>query len=199
MNRLQRALKGILGALDGLGRRSALLGGLAVSVHAEPRFTRDVDLAVAVSDDADAEGLVSQLRSLGYRVLTVVEQTATHRLATVRLAPPGEPDAGILVDLLFASSGIEPEIVGAAQPVQVFEGVTASVIRRGHLIALKILARDDLRRPIDASDLIALLRSRSPADLEDARAALRLITQRGFSRGKNLLAELEALIPSSGR
>jgi hypothetical protein len=34
-----------------------LIGGLAVSVRAEPRFTRDIDLAVAVTDDRDAESL----------------------------------------------------------------------------------------------------------------------------------------------
>jgi hypothetical protein len=33
----------------------ALVGGLAVSVHVEPRFTRDIDLAVAVAGDAKAE------------------------------------------------------------------------------------------------------------------------------------------------
>lgn len=198
MNRLQRALEEILGELDRFGRRSALLGGLAVSVHAEPRFTRDVDLAVAVSNDADAEELVSQLRGRGYRVLTVVEQTATRRLATVRLAPPGEPDAGILVDLLFASSGIEPEIVEAAGRLRVFEDVETAVIRRGHLIALKILARDDDRRPMDRADLIALIRGASEADLDEAREALELIAQRGFARGKDLLAGLDAMLVRAG-
>jgi hypothetical protein len=198
VNRLQRALEEILGELDRFGRRSALLGGLAVSVHAEPRFTRDVDLAVAVSNDADAEELVSQLRGRGYRVLTVVEQTATRRLATVRLAPPGEPDAGILVDLLFASSGIEPEIVEAAGRLRVFEDVETAVIRRGHLIALKILARDDDRRPMDRADLIALIRGASEADLDEAREALELIAQRGFARGKDLLAGLDAMLVRAG-
>ena len=38
-----------LSQLQTLGARTALLGGLAVSAWAEPRFTRDVDLAVAVA------------------------------------------------------------------------------------------------------------------------------------------------------
>ena len=37
--------------LERAGCRWALLGGLAVSVRAEPRFTRDIDLAVAVESD----------------------------------------------------------------------------------------------------------------------------------------------------
>jgi hypothetical protein len=43
---------------EGLQRASvpfALVGGLAVSVPAEPRFTRDIDLAVAVAGDVEAE------------------------------------------------------------------------------------------------------------------------------------------------
>ncbi len=43
------------GWLGRLGLRWALIGGLAVAVRAEPRFTRDVDLAVAVADDRELE------------------------------------------------------------------------------------------------------------------------------------------------
>jgi hypothetical protein len=195
VNRIRDVLKNVLAALGALDRKSALVGGFAVSVHAEPRFTRDVGLAVSVPDDAAAEQLVRQLQERGYRPLDVFEQTATRRLATVRLAPPGEPDAGVLVDLHFAFSGIEPEIVEAAGRIRVFEGMEAAVIRRGHLIALKIFARDDDRRPMDRADLVALIRGSSPRDLEEAREALRLITERGYSRGKNLIHELEALTP----
>jgi hypothetical protein len=39
----------------------ALVGGLAVSARAEPRFTRDADLAVAVARDAEAEALIRAL------------------------------------------------------------------------------------------------------------------------------------------
>jgi hypothetical protein len=53
---------------DGLQRASvsfALVGGWAVSVRVEPRFTRDIDLAVAVAGDAQAEALVSALATEG--------------------------------------------------------------------------------------------------------------------------------------
>ena len=72
-----------------------------------------------------------------------MEQEATSRLATVRLVSPGQTASGVVVDLLFASSGIEPEIVAAADPLEVFPGVTLPVACRGHLIALKTLSRDD--------------------------------------------------------
>src|SRR5215210_7635126 len=63
----------------------ALIGGLAVSVRTEPRFTRDADLAVAVADDVEAETLIDRLRGSGYGIGTVLEQQAVGRLSTVRL------------------------------------------------------------------------------------------------------------------
>ncbi|MBL8899776.1 MAG: hypothetical protein JNM84_19250 [Planctomycetes bacterium] len=47
----------------------ALVGGLAVSVRCEPRFTRDLDLAVAVASDLEAEALVREWIRGGYRIL----------------------------------------------------------------------------------------------------------------------------------
>lgn len=46
--RLFETLAQILSRLEEQGAGMALLGGLAVSTWTEPRFTRDVDLAVAV-------------------------------------------------------------------------------------------------------------------------------------------------------
>ena len=58
---------------------------------------------------------------------------------------------------------------------------------------MKVLSRDDQRRPADLGDLRALLAVATPDDIERARELLRLITQRGFARGKDLLAELTSL------
>ena len=103
----ERALAAIARELGSRGRQFALVGGLAVSVRAEVRFTRDVDIAVLVTDDADAEQLVLELRQSGYRAVASVEHETKRRLSTVRLLG-GD---GVKVDLLFASSGIEHEIV----------------------------------------------------------------------------------------
>jgi hypothetical protein len=54
------------------GKRFALVGGLAVSVRAEVRFTRDVDLAVAVSSDAEAESLVHRDQDLEAKLASVL-------------------------------------------------------------------------------------------------------------------------------
>jgi hypothetical protein len=51
MNAVEVALRAIAADLDGRKARWALIGGFAVSIRSEPRFTRDVDVAVAVSGD----------------------------------------------------------------------------------------------------------------------------------------------------
>jgi hypothetical protein len=48
-----------------------------VSVRAEPRLTRDVDVAVSVSDDTGAEALIRSLSDLGHRVVFLLEQEET--------------------------------------------------------------------------------------------------------------------------
>lgn len=193
MNRLAAALQLAASHLSGRNRRFALVGGLAVSARTEPRFTRDVDLAVAAVDDSDAESLVHGLAALGYRILATVEQEGKGRLAAVRLLSPGEKETGVVVDLLFASSGIEPDVVKGAEPLEVFPGVEVPVARLGHLLALKALSADT-RRPQDAVDIEALLREANAEDRRLAQEAATSIDDRGFGRGKNVRAELDRLV-----
>jgi predicted nucleotidyltransferase len=170
------------------------VGGLAVSVRTEPRLTRDADLAVLVTDDQDAEALVRALQVRRWRVVAAMEQEAAGRLATVRLAPADESGLGTVVDLLFASSGIEPEIVTAADAIEAMPGYTVPVARIGHLIALKILARDDRSRPQDRVDLAALLNRADAEALREARGALALVTRRGYQRERDLLGALDTAL-----
>lgn len=190
-SRLEEVARGAQQALQELDVAHALIGGLAVSARAEPRFTRDVDLAVAVASDREAEGVINGLTGRGYRILAVLEQEVTGRLATVRFQPPEIGEQGTILDLLFASSGIEPEIVDTATEIEAFPDLKIKVAEIGELLALKILARDDKRRPQDAVDIRALLAEATDADLASAKKALVLITDRGYHRGRDLLTELE--------
>lgn len=195
MTLLEEALRRVTGDLHARRKRFALIGGLAVSARSEPRFTRDVDLAVAVESDREAESLALDLKGAGYRVVAQVEKEATGRLATVRLSPPGDPGAGgVVVDLIFASSGIEPELVEGADALEIFPGVVVPVASVAHLIALKVLARDDRSRPQDRVDLRQLLDVAGSEDLERARAALRRIHELGFHRNRDLIRALDDLL-----
>ena len=172
----------------------AVVGGFAVSARAEPRFTRDVDLVVAVRSDADAEQAVHALRVRGHRIIALVEHEAARRLATARLAPPGEDPGGILLDVLFASSGIEPEIAAEADELEILPGLRVPVARTGHLLALKLLSRDARTRPQDQVDLVELRRIATLSDIEDARRAVAAIHARGFQRDRDLVRDLERLV-----
>jgi hypothetical protein len=102
--------------------------------------------------------------------------------------------ADIVVDLLFASSGIEPEITQAAEPLGITTGLRVPVATVRHLIALKVLARDDLDRPQDAADLRALRRVADQDDLAQAKEATALIEARGFNRGRDLRRALDDFV-----
>lgn len=53
--------------LDELEARWVLIGGLAVGARTVPRFTQDLDVAVAVSEDNEAELLVRGFLRRVYR------------------------------------------------------------------------------------------------------------------------------------
>jgi hypothetical protein len=185
------AAKAVTAHLTRLGVDYALVGGFAISVRTEPRFTQDLDLVVAVDDDSAAERVVWSLSQQGYETTSIVEQELKERLATVRLKAP---DRSGLIDLLFASSGIEPEIAAAAEPMPVLPGLGLPVARVGHLLALKILARDDETRPQDFADIRALLSVADEAELARAAEAVELIHERGYDRGRDLRAALAGLL-----
>lgn len=193
---LEASLRAIADALRRHRARWALVGGLAVSVHAEPRLTRDADVAVSVADDAEAERLVAALGADGYRVAATVDHEPTGRLATVRLVRAVAPE--LVTDLLFASSGIEDQVVGGAELVEVLPGLTLPVASAAHLVAMKVLARDDRQRPADADDLRRLGEGMTVAQWEQALAAAEAISARGFDRGRDVVGGVRALAADNG-
>ena len=192
MTPLERSLRDAVDTLGRAGARFALVGGLAVAARAEPRLTRDADLAVAVGSDAEAESVVRSMVTEEFRVVATLEHERSRRLAAVRVTR-ASTDLSTVTDLLFASSGIEPEIVSSADDIEIVPGLTLPVATVGHLIATKLLARDDRRRPADADDLARLAAAAGSGDWEHAAAAVLLIQQRGFDRGRDLVSALERL------
>lgn len=190
MNDLETLLHRISGVFDEQMQPWAVVGGLAVSVRTEPRFTRDLDLAVAVSDDQKAEMLVHHLHGAGFRTFATVEHEVKKRLATARLAPFDSHAEGLVLDVLFASSGIEKEICAEAENLVVFPNLCVPVAKIHHLMALKALSRDDRTRPQDAADLKQLIVAAETFDFATACDAARLIEMRGYNRDKDLVKAL---------
>jgi hypothetical protein len=153
-------------------------------------FTRDLDFVVAVGSDEDAERLALYLHGRGYVTHASVEQRVTARLATLRMWSPGDETTRVAVDFLFASCGIEREICEHAIRVAFLPGVELPVASVGHLVAMKLLSVDE-ERPRDAQDLVNLREVLTDEQLEDARAAVVTIVERGSNRGRDLVGQLE--------
>ncbi|MFY9824287.1 MAG: nucleotidyl transferase AbiEii/AbiGii toxin family protein [Thermoanaerobaculia bacterium] len=192
MNRLQSAFARLVADLRTLKLDWALVGGMAVTVRARPRTTEDLDVVIAVASDREAERVAFSFRNLGYRYLPqhALEQKDVGRLATVRFYAPGEEEGRVIADLLFASSGIESEVVAAAVPEEILPGLVVPVALTGHLVALKVLAG----RELDARDVRWLWEVADEGEKQLARDSLILITQRRFNRGKDLFSELARLL-----
>lgn len=193
MSRLQSAFTRLVSDLRTLGLHWALVGGMAVTVRARPRTTEDLDVVISVHSDREAEKVAYAFLNLGYLYLPeehALEQEDGGRLMTVRLLAPRGEEQGIIVDLLFASSGIEPEVVAAAEILEILPGVVVPVAKTGHLVAQKVLAG----REIDVRDVRWLWEVADEGEKQLARDSLVLITQRRFNRGKDLFAELGRIL-----
>ncbi|MBY0493580.1 MAG: nucleotidyl transferase AbiEii/AbiGii toxin family protein [Cyanobacteria bacterium] len=188
-----RTLRDTADALRERNQPFALVGGLAVSIRCEPRFTRDIDLAVAVDDDAVAEGLIADLIARAFTLQLSLEHAALGRLAAVRLVPPGGTAGGVVVDLLFASSGIEADVCAAAEVMEIAAGLSVPVAAAGHLLVMKLLARS-AQRPQDDIDAQALVRVLDATERARAKTAAARIEKIGANRGKPLRQDLEALL-----
>jgi len=182
---LLSAASRVLGFLRQENVQGCVVGGLAVSARCDPRFTRDVDIAVMVDNDERAEALVHALASRGMRIVSLVEQESLGRLAMARLAT----DDRLSIDLLIASSGIESEVVMSAENLEVVQGLLLPVARIGHLIALKLLSVAP-GRETDSADLRNLAAVADDEEWSLASEAVALIQERGFARGRQLDADL---------
>lgn len=180
---LEHTFHQVVTDLADLDAQFALIGGLAIGVRVTPRTTTDIDIAVSIEDDAKADALIFALRQRGYRIGDVF-QRSDGRLATVRTTLPDEPQ--ILVDFLFASARIEPEVVAAASTEEVYPRTRAPVAQPWHLLAMKVKAN----RPKDSIDIHHLIEQATAAELRKAEAALRLIQRRGGDPERDLVSEL---------
>jgi predicted nucleotidyltransferase len=198
VSRLDEGLIRLNADLSALRLRWALIGGLAVSFRSAARTTKDLDVVIAVASDNELDAVVRSFHFRGYHdhpENPFLWQKDQNRIATVRLLAPGEErPSRIEVDLFFASSGVETEIVAAAETLAILPGVYVPVARTGHLMALKVLAGRDK----DRADFRSLLEHADPGEIQRARETLALISERGFHRGKDLFADFEKLMEPEG-
>ncbi len=173
--------------LHELSNSWALVGALAVSVYTEPRTTRDIDIAIVLKTNEEQLRIIEQLQKRGFSKASVQMHTLpTHKLG-FRLGIPTSTGTSVALDLLCSSTGIEEEIVLGANKLEVFPKLFIPVASVGHLIGMKLLSQNDSDRLRDRDDLHKLIQIASPDEISTASNAVRLIQERGFSRGLNLV------------
>ncbi len=170
LSRLGKQIAEVAAALNAIGARFALIGGLALASHKVIRATQDVDL---LTEPEKADQIDAELGRLGYRCL--------HRSADA--ANYGRGDER--VDFLYASRPIARRLLAAAAELKTALGELRVVSAEG-LIGFKLQGLvNDSRRTQDLEDIRALLRAnRATLDMEELRAYFRL-----FER-ESLLDEL---------
>lgn len=170
ISRLGRQIEEVLAALNRLGVRHALIGGLALAPHKVIRATQDIDL---LTDSKSADTIDQELSRLGYRCLHRSSDAANYVRADERL------------DFLYASRPAAVHLLATAADYQTPFGVLRVVSAEG-LIALKLQALvNNSRRTQDLEDIRALIRAnRGTLDMNSLGSYFKL-----FDR-EALLAEI---------
>jgi predicted nucleotidyltransferase len=124
-----------------------VIGGQAVLLYGEPRFTRDIDITLGIDTDRLGD-LDRAARSAGLELLVDAE-TFTRQTMVL---PCQDPTSGIRVDFIFSFSPYEAEALGRACAVTI-----------GHTSV----------RYVGVEDLVILkVAAGRPRDLEDARMVM---------------------------
>jgi hypothetical protein len=160
VSRLGRQIAEVAAALNAIGARFALIGGLALASHKVVRATQDVDLLVE-AEKADA--IEAELLKLGYHCLHRSVDAANYARGDER------------TDFLYASRPIARRLLAAAVELQTALGKLRVISAEG-LIGFKLQGWvNDPSRTQDLEDIRALWRAnRTTLDIDELREYFRL-------------------------
>jgi len=153
LSRLGKQIEEIIAALNGIGVRFALIGGLALASHKVIRATRDIDL---LTDANSADEIDRLLTRLGYRCI--------HRSTDAGNYLRGDER----VDFLYASRPAARQLLGAAAEFKTAFGDLRVVSLEG-LIGFKMRSDSPDTTPLAAEGgvTIAPPETRDPFEVFD--------------------------------
>lgn len=189
---LGSAIEKVVLWLNSNGVAYALVGGLAVSFRASERATKDIDLALATKSDLESEQVIRAFQTLGFHPTILLENKTKKIISTVRLISDEYP--GVYLDLLFAASGIEQEVVTSADLVEILPSLSVRLASRSALIAMKVLSSTSKHRKQDVIDLDNLCVAATTEEIVEAKRLVSLIEARGFSQGRDLTVLLTKVL-----
>jgi Nucleotidyltransferase of unknown function (DUF6036) len=167
--------KELLSAFNAHQVRYLIVGGYAVSFHAEPRATKDLDVLIS-ADAENSRAVYAALAKFGAPVEGLKAKDFTEPGNFFRMGTPP-----VMVDIMPKISGVEFEDAWARRVnVAIDDTLTAPFISRQDLLAAKLSAG----RPQDLADVAAL------GDIEDHRETDQ---QQSASSGSTALEQMREM------
>ncbi|HMN45110.1 MAG TPA: hypothetical protein PKE27_11075 [Povalibacter sp.] len=156
--------KELLSAFNAHDVRYLIVGGYAVSIHAQPRATKDLDILVDPSSE-NSEALFAALMKFGAPIAGLTPKDFTQPENFFRM---GSPPA--MVDILPKIKGVDFDKAWERRVIQEIEsGLNVPFISRDDLLSAKLSSG----RPEDLADVAALRATQaaqqSPSDEDPER------------------------------
>jgi uncharacterized nucleotidyltransferase DUF6036 len=148
MPELDDALTNFAAWLDGVKIPYMVIGGFAVTVWGEPRFTRDLDVTISVPPD-QLESIVQRLTAQ----FTCLVSDPGKFVRETRVLPIMVDS--VPVDVIFAGLPYEEEAIGRARPIHLKKG-DVRICSPEDLILHKVVSD----RPRDHADVEGIFRYR---------------------------------------
>ena len=98
---LNRDFKEFISSLNASGVRYLVIGGYAVAFHGRPRYTKDLDVWIEVSED-NAQRIMQALKAFGFGALDVTVQDCLKPGQILQLGRPPHR-----IDLLSFADGVD--------------------------------------------------------------------------------------------
>jgi predicted nucleotidyltransferase len=138
----------LLQNLNAAGVRYLIVGGYAVMVHTEPRYTKDLDIWIQ-ADETNAHRLFAALAQFGAPMqdYTPADFTEPETFFQIGIDP-------VRIDILTSIGGVDFAPAWERRVEIDFGGVSAPVLSRQDLIAVKLASG----RPQDRKDARQLQR-----------------------------------------
>ena len=135
--------KDLLALLNKYQARYVVIGGYAVMLYTEPRYTKDLDIAVGVSE-ADVVAVRSALTEFGF---PMSDEAANELRLPNRMISIGNPP--VRIDILNELEGTDFDGAYERRNIVDIDGVPVSFLSKIDLISVK----EAVGRPQDKQDL----------------------------------------------
>jgi predicted nucleotidyltransferase len=123
-----------------------VVGGFAVSIHGYPRYTKDLDICIELSDE-NAEKMVKVIEDFGFASLKLAKEDFLKPDFITQLGH--EP---VRIDILNDLDGVAFDIAWANRKMIMYEGVEIAFIGYNELLVVK----EKAGRPQDLADINTL-------------------------------------------